>query len=150
MEASLILYFTGVSRDSARIIEDQSKNLESGLENALSAMHGIKQEAIEMKESLLRGDFDGIIKSMKNGWNNKKQTAKSVSNLKIDEVYDAACCSGAKAGKVSGAGGGGFMWFFVNPEKRMSVIRTLKKFGGEVSNCHFTKYGAKAWPLINV
>jgi D-glycero-alpha-D-manno-heptose-7-phosphate kinase len=51
------------------------------------------------------------------------------------------------AGKVSGAGGGGFMWFFVPTEKRMDVIRTLNGFGGQVSNCHFTKHGTQAWRI---
>jgi D-glycero-alpha-D-manno-heptose-7-phosphate kinase len=147
LEASLVLYFTGVSRESARIIADQSSNVRSGSLDALDAMHGIKQEALIMKECLLRGDFDGIVESMRKGWDNKKRTAKSVSNPQIDEVYEAACRSGALAGKVSGAGGGGFMWFFVPTEKRMDVIRTLKGFGGEVSNCHFTKHGTQAWRI---
>jgi D-glycero-alpha-D-manno-heptose-7-phosphate kinase len=53
--------------------------------------------------------------------------------------------AGAFAGKVSGAGGGGFMLFFVPTDKRMDVIRALNKFEGQVSNCHFTKYGTQAW-----
>jgi D-glycero-alpha-D-manno-heptose-7-phosphate kinase len=147
LEASLVLYFTGVSRESARIIADQSSNVSSGSLEALDAMHGIKQEALIMKECLLRGDFDGIVDSMRKGWDNKKRSAKSVSNPQIDEVYEAASRSGALAGKVSGAGGGGFMWFFVPTEKRMDVIRTLKGFGGQVSNCHFTKHGTQAWRI---
>jgi D-glycero-alpha-D-manno-heptose-7-phosphate kinase len=147
LEASLVLYFTGVSRESARIIADQSSNVRSGSLDALDAMHGIKQEALIMKECLLRGDFDGIVESMRKGWDNKKRSAKSVSNPQIEEVYEAACKSGALAGKVSGAGGGGFMWFFVPTEKRMDVIRTLKGFGGQVSNCHFTKHGTQAWRI---
>ena len=63
----------------------------------------------------------------------------------IDEIYQAACASGARAGKVSGAGGGGFMMFFVPAERRMDVIRTLNRYDGVVSNCHFTKHGAQAW-----
>jgi D-glycero-alpha-D-manno-heptose-7-phosphate kinase len=147
LEASLVLYFTGVSRESAQIIADQSSNVRSGSLDALDAMHGIKQEALIMKECLLRGDFDGIVESMRKGWDNKKRSAKSVSNPQIEEVYEAACKSGALAGKVSGAGGGGFMWFFVPTEKRMDVIRTLKGFGGQVSNCHFTKHGTQAWRI---
>jgi len=145
LEASFVLYFTGVSRESARIIADQSSNVKSGAEDALEAMHGIKREALKMKESLLRGDFDGIVASMREGWENKKRSAKTVSNPHIDEIYNAACNSGALAGKVSGAGGGGFMWFFVPTERRMDVIRTLNTFGGQVSNCHFTKNGTQAW-----
>ena len=145
LEASIVLYFTGVSRESAHIIADQSNNIKLGSVDALNAMHGIKREALKMKECLLRGDFVGLVDSMQLGWANKKRSAKAVSNLQIDAVYDAAIKSGALAGKVSGAGGGGFMWFFVPTEKRMDVVRTLNNFGGQISNCHFTKNGAQAW-----
>lgn len=147
LEASLVLYFTGVSRESAHIIADQSNNVKSGTADALEAMHGIKREALAMKECLLRGDFSGLVESMRLGWENKKRSARTVSNPHIDTIYDAAIGAGALAGKVSGAGGGGFMWFFVPTEKRMGVIRALSGFGGQVSNCHFTKYGTQAWRI---
>jgi D-glycero-alpha-D-manno-heptose-7-phosphate kinase len=147
LEASLVLFFTGVSRESAKIIADQSANVNSGAVDALEAMHGIKGEALVMKECLLRGDFRGLVESMRLGWENKKRSAKTVSNPHIDEIYDAAIRAGALAGKVSGAGGGGFMLFFVPTEKRMDVIRALNKFEGQVSNCHFTKHGTQAWRI---
>lgn len=147
LESSLVLYFTGVSRESAHIIADQSSNVKSGAADALEAMHGIKHEALAMKECLLRGDFEGLVQSMRLGWENKKRSAKTVSNPHIDAIYDAAIGAGALAGKVSGAGGGGFMWFFVPTEKRMDVTRTLNGFGGQVSNCHFTKHGTQAWRI---
>jgi D-glycero-alpha-D-manno-heptose-7-phosphate kinase len=145
LEASMILFYTGVSRESATIISDQSNNVRSGSPDALEAMHGMKREALILKECLLRGDFDGIVQSMRQGWENKKRSARSVSNPQIDEIYEAAIASGASAGKVSGAGGGGFMMFFVPPDKRMDVVRTLTRFDGQVSNCHFTSHGAQAW-----
>ena len=98
-----------------------------------------------MKECLLKGDFAGMVESMRAGWENKKRSAKTVSNQHIDEIYESAIKAGALAGKVSGAGGGGFMMFFVNPDKRMDVIRALDHFKGQISNCHFTKHGAQAW-----
>ena len=147
LEASLVLFYTGVSRESARIVADQSSGVASGSATALEAMHGLKHEALVMKECLLRGDFDGIVHSMRQGWQSKKQSAKSVSNSHIDGIYDAAINAGALAGKVSGAGGGGFMMFFVRPERRMEVIRCLQLFQGQVNNCHFTKHGTQAWRL---
>ena len=147
LEASLILFYTGVSRESAKIIADQSSNTQAGLVDVLEAMHGIKREALMMKEYLLRSDFDGVVESMRMGWENKKRSAKTVSNPLIDEIYDAAISAGALAGKVSGAGGGGFILFFVPPDRRMNVIRTLGSFEGQVSNCHFTKYGSQAWRI---
>lgn len=147
LEASLVLFYTGVSRESARIIADQSGNVKSGSASAIEAMHGIKHEALVMKECLLKGDFSGIVDSMRQGWENKKRSAKTVSNPLIDEIYDTAIKAGALSGKVSGAGGGGFMMFFVPTERRMDVIRTLNQFEGQVSNCHFTKHGTQAWRI---
>ena len=147
LEASLVLFYTGVSRESAKIIADQSSNVTAGAVDAIEAMHGIKNEALVMKECLLRGDFAGIVDSMRKGWENKKRSAKTVSNPMIDSIYDSAISAGALAGKVSGAGGGGFMMFFVPTEKRMDVVRSLEQFDGQVSNCHFTKHGAQAWRI---
>jgi D-glycero-alpha-D-manno-heptose-7-phosphate kinase len=145
LEASLLLFYTGVSRESEKIIADQSRNVKDGSQDAIAAMHGLKREALVMKECLLKGDFNGIVDSMRQGWENKKRTAKTVSNTHIDEIYHAAVQAGALAGKVSGAGGGGFMMLFVPPDKRMDVIRALNRFEGQVSNCHFTKNGSQAW-----
>ena len=145
LEASLVLFYTGVSRESAKIIADQSSNVTAGAVDAIEAIHGIKNEALVMKECLLKGDFGGIVDSMRAGWESKKRSAKTVSNPLIDAIYNTAISAGASAGKVSGAGGGGFMMFFVPPERRMEVIRSLGQFEGQVSNCHFTKHGTQAW-----
>lgn len=147
LEASLILFYTGVSRESSKIVAEQSSNVKAGMVDALDAMHSIKSEAMVMKECLLRGDFEGIVDSMKQGWDSKKRSAKTVSNSHIDDIYSAAIDAGALAGKVSGAGGGGFMMFFIPPDKRMNVVKTLENFEGQVSNCHFTKHGTQAWRI---
>jgi len=147
LEASLVLFYTGVSRESARIIADQSSGVASGSAVAIDAMHGLKREALMMKECLLKGDFAGMVASMRQGWQSKKQSAKTVSNPHIDSIYDATLAAGALAGKVSGAGGGGFMMFFVPPVRRMDVVRTLARFEGQISNVHFTKHGTQAWRL---
>jgi D-glycero-alpha-D-manno-heptose-7-phosphate kinase len=147
LEASLVLFFTGVSRESATIIAEQSRGVSAGNAGSIEALHSVKREALVMKECLLRGDFAGFVDSMRSGWESKKRSAHTVSNSHIDEIYDAAVGAGALAGKVSGAGGGGFMLFFVPTERRMDVIRALGRFEGQVSNCHFTKHGAQAWRI---
>ena len=147
LEASLILFYTGVSRESAKIIAEQSSNMQSGAEDAMVAMHNIKQEALTMKECLLKADFNGVVESMLQGWESKKRLAKTVSNVLINDIYGSSIDAGALAGKISGAGGGGFMMFFVQPDKRMNVIRSLQQFDGQVSNCHFTEHGTQAWRI---
>jgi D-glycero-alpha-D-manno-heptose-7-phosphate kinase len=147
LEASLLLFYTGVSRESARIIAEQSDNVRQGDAGAVDAMHSIKQEAVQMKESLLRGDFTGFVDSMRASWESKKKTAATVSTPVIEQVYEAARSAGALAGKVSGAGGGGFMMFFVDPIRRMDVMRALEPFAGQVRNCHFTKHGTQGWRI---
>ena len=146
LESSILLYSTGRSRESAKIIKQQSENVH-GSSTALDAMHGIKNEAFQLKNCLLKGDFAGIVDSMHSGWLKKKLSSVAVSNSQIDTIFDAAIEAGALAGKVSGAGGGGFMWFFVPSEHRMDVIRSLSNFGGQISNCYFSKYGSQAWKL---
>jgi D-glycero-alpha-D-manno-heptose-7-phosphate kinase len=145
LEASLVLFYTGVSRESARIIADQSDNVQAGSPQAIEAMHGLKREAVMTKECLLRGDVGGLVESMRQGWENKKRSARTVSNPYLDDIYGAALEAGALAGKVSGAGGGGYMLFFVPTERRMDVVRALQRFEGQVSNCHFTHHGTQVW-----
>ena len=145
LEASLLLFYTGVSRSSATIIDEQTMNVRTYEEDAISAMHALKEEAVMMKESILKGDFSAFAKSMELSWQSKKRTAAHISNDHIDNAYKVAKEVGARAGKVSGAGGGGFMMFFVDPARRMDVIHALKQLGPEVSNCHFTKYGTQGW-----
>jgi D-glycero-alpha-D-manno-heptose-7-phosphate kinase len=145
LEASLLLFYTGISRDSAKIIETQSSHVQTQDSSALDAMHGMKKEALAMKECVLKGDFDGIVGSMKAGWESKKRSSNAVSNSHIDSICEAAMSNGARAAKVSGAGGGGFVMFFVPSDQRLDVIRALQNFDGQISNCHFTKQGTQAW-----
>ena len=145
IEASLLLYFTGVSRSSANIIDQQVSQLNSGETKSVEAMHALKRDAVIMKEAILKGDYFGVAESMRRSWEAKKNTATSVSNSKIDQIFEAALAAGALAGKVSGAGGGGFMMFIVDPRRRAEVIRLLQGFDGTVMTCGFVERGAESW-----
>jgi D-glycero-alpha-D-manno-heptose-7-phosphate kinase len=148
METSVVLFHRGVSRSSAEIIKKQTDNLESHTGATLEAMHAIKDDAFRMKECLLKGDFDGFASSMRESWRAKKRLADNVSNDRIDEIIESALRAGARAGKVSGAGGGGFVTFLVAPERRMDVIRALSKHDGDVMACHFTRHGTEGWKIF--
>ena len=147
LEASLLLYFGGVSRESARIIDEQASNVKRHDSTAIEAMHALKREAISTKENLLKGDFDGLVESMESGWRAKKRMAKSISNPQIEESYRLAKEAGMRAGKISGAGGGGFMILLVDPVRRMDVIRALSTTRGQIFNCHFTEIGTQGWKI---
>jgi D-glycero-alpha-D-manno-heptose-7-phosphate kinase len=147
LEACSLLYFTGFSRESAQIIEDQREHTRKRDSVALDALHAVKREATVMKEAVLKGDFGLLARSMQDGWKAKKLTSTRVTNAQIDEVLDAALNNGATAAKVSGAGGGGFMFLLVDPPRRTEVGKTLLRFGGLVTNCHFTEPGVQAWRI---
>lgn len=147
LEASMLLYFTGASRESAKIIDEQKKNTTEGNGDAIEAMHQIKQSAVDMKLAVLKGDVDGFADILRSGWENKKKMATHISNSMIQEAMDVAMTSGAKAGKVSGAGGGGFIMFVVEPTRKKEVEKALKALGGTVMPFQFTEGGAHGWKI---
>jgi len=147
IENSLILYYTGTSRESAAIIEDQIKNTISKKQSSVKAMHEIKASAVEMKNSILRGDFEGVSNCLKSGWESKKKMSSSITNPLIDKMYDFIINNGAKAAKVSGAGGGGFMMIICDPKERYTLVEELKKTDGQVMCVQFIEKGAQAWTL---
>lgn len=147
-ETSLVLFNSGVSRSSAAIIREQTENLTDAHDHTtLEAMHEIKADAIGMKECLLKGDFPHFAGFMRKSWHAKKRLAGNVSNNRIDHVVGAALDAGAQAGKVSGAGGGGFITFLVDPVRRVDVIRALDREEGQVMTCHTTQNGTEGWKL---
>ena len=149
LEFNLLLYYTGTSRLSSRIISSQIKNMKGQNEKALEALHQIKQSAYDMKEALLTGDLEKMGTLLNQAWINKKATSNSISNPVIDDLYQTALEAGATGGKISGAGGGGFFMFFCPGITRYNVIKSLKKYEGEFRNFSFTKYGVKSWKSYN-
>jgi D-glycero-alpha-D-manno-heptose-7-phosphate kinase len=149
LEASMVLYYTGVSRESANIISQQIANTKLNKAKNMESMHQIKNLAIVMKESLLKGDFALFSQCLKEGWAAKKNAADAISNSFIDETYEYAIKNGAESAKISGAGGGGFMMIYGNPCNRIGLIRALKKTAGYVLTPSFTETGTQAWTIYN-
>jgi len=148
-ESQLVMFHLGTSRVSSQIIEEQSKSVNSGASSNFDAMMKIRSEAKVMRELILKGDFGGVAKSLQTGWENKKATSSKVSTPQIDNTYEIAMKSGAVAGKVSGAGGGGYMLFMVPLHNRFNLTQELEKLGGgAVLSVNFTMEGAKAWQVI--
>jgi len=147
LEESLVLFFTGTSRDSAKIINQQVRETSNANSINLEAMHDLKMSARNMKKALLIGDIKGIINQVKIGWEAKKKTSSFISNKHLNEVYDFAIKNGALAGKISGAGGGGFFMFFVDPQNRSNLINALNTIDGKVQTFEFVKNGTIGWYL---
>jgi D-glycero-alpha-D-manno-heptose-7-phosphate kinase len=145
LENNLVLYFTSTSRESATIIKEQQKNVLQKNEKSIEAMHQLKEQSKMMKEALLKGRLHEIGEILDYGFQQKRQMAANISNDQLDEVYHAAKKAGASGGKISGAGGGGFMFFYCPANTRYNVIDTLKKFGGEIKPYQFTKHGLRTW-----
>ncbi|MFT4062790.1 MAG: dehydrogenase [Edaphocola sp.] len=147
LEHNLLLFFTATSRNSATIIEAQSKNVEDKKSSSIEAMHHLKEQAQMMKEALLRGNIDEIGRILDFGFQHKKQMASGISNPLIDEIYEAALLAGATGGKISGAGGGGFMTFYCPGTTRYKVIDALERFGGRFHPYRFTEGGLISWGM---
>lgn len=145
LQLNLLLYYTGTSRLSSRIIETQARNVTSKKGKSIEAMHRLKEQSVMMKEAILKGHFDEIGEILNFGWQHKKEMAEGITNPVINEIYQTALSAGATGGKISGAGGGGFMIFYCPANTRYGVIEALKRFGGEFRRYNFTEAGQASW-----
>jgi D-glycero-alpha-D-manno-heptose-7-phosphate kinase len=144
---NLVLYNTKTSRVSSAIIERQARNILENKTKNVEATHQLKMQATMMKEAILKGEIDQIGEVLDFGWQCKKQIATGITNHLIDSIYEAAMESGATGGKISGAGGGGFMFFYCPKNTRYEVIESLRRFGGTSHRYEFTMAGMTAWTI---
>lgn len=147
LENNLLLYYTATSRESARIIEKQTANVVDKKEKSIEAMHQLKHQAQLMKEALLKGRVDEIGEILDFGFQQKQKMAEGISNALIDEIYAGAKAAGATGGKISGAGGGGFMTFYCPCNSKYAVSEALAKFGGYVKHYLFVDHGMTSWTI---
>jgi D-glycero-alpha-D-manno-heptose-7-phosphate kinase len=147
LENNLLLYYTATTRESATLIEKQSNNVINKQTKSIEAMHQLKQQAQRMKEALLKGRLHEIGEILDFGFQQKKQMAEGISNALMDELYEAAKKAGATGGKISGAGGGGFMIFYCPNTTKYKVQEQLEKFGGHCKPYRFTEHGVTSWTI---
>lgn len=144
---NLVLYHTGTSHVSAEIIDAQRKNVKAKNRHSIDAMLMLKEQSTLMKEALLRGDMDRVGEILDLGWRYKKQMAESVTNNFIDSIYEMAKFAGASGGKISGAGGGGAMFFYCPETTRYKVIDALSSLGGQAKRYEFVSDGLRTWSI---
>jgi D-glycero-alpha-D-manno-heptose-7-phosphate kinase len=145
IETSLVVCFSGQSRHSSSIINEQVAGMTIRSERTLDALHRLKADAVDMKQALLGGDVRAMAEILDCSWASKKATAQNITNAHIEKLYAAARAAGAIGGKISGAGGGGFMMFVCAPEDRWGLLRALNAEGGRASAVKFTEQGCETW-----
>src|SRR5438132_14186472 len=142
LERRLMLFFTGSSRESTSILKHQRKSTEDRDESVLQALHNIKQVAVEVQACLERGDLDEFARLLDYSWQEKRRLAPGLSTSFIDECYELALEHGASAGKITGAGGGGFLLVYCHEQAQEAVTNALEERGLKRMNFRFDQQGA--------
>ena len=145
---NLLLYYTNSSRNSGDIIVEQQKNVKSQNTKSIEAMHQIKQQAYQIKEAILKNKLDDIGDILHASWTYKKNMANGISTPLFEEIYETAINAGSTGGKISGAGGGGFVFFYCPDNTRFEVKKALENLGGKVHPYNFTKKGIETWRTL--
>lgn len=122
LEANLMLLYTGITRRSSDILSEQKKNIK----DKISVLNDIRDMVEEGKEYLIKGKLDDFGKLLHQGWERKKILAQEINNPLIKEIYQAARKAGALGGKISGAGGGGFLLLYCPCQQQNRIRETLK------------------------
>lgn len=145
LESSLLLYYNGRSRSSGNIIKEQIKNAKENNQKTLSAMHKLKKCAYDMSKAVENGNLNAFAGILRETWEQKKKTSDIISNSELDIVINFAMLNGAKAIKISGAGGGGFLMIYCDPTDRQCLIDALKTLRGVVYPVSFSYIGVESW-----
>src|SRR5713226_3347350 len=148
LERRLLLFFTGSSRESTSILTHQRKSTQEADGAVLQALHNIKQVAVDVQDCLERGDLDEFARLLHYSWQEKRRLAPNLSTGFIDECYTLALERGASAGKITGAGGGGFLLIYCHEEFQDTVTTSLEERGLKRMNFRFDQQGATV--VLNV
>lgn len=145
LEMNLVLCFTGATRRSDAIISDQTGRYTRSEVDAIEGMRQQKELALAMKTALLKGRLDDFGWLLGQAWQAKKKMSPKITTPLIDEIYELALQNGAAGGKVTGAGGGGYMLLYVDFENRPRVAEALDRLGVTASAFSFAPLGVRAW-----
>ncbi len=148
LEKRLMLFFTGSSRESTSILKHQRKSTQDQDESVLKALHNIKQVAVDVQACLEKGDLDEFARLLHYAWQEKRRLAPGLSTDFIDECYSLALEHGASAGKITGAGGGGFLLLYCHEESQEAVTKALEERDLKRMNFRFDHQGATV--VLNV
>jgi D-glycero-alpha-D-manno-heptose-7-phosphate kinase len=147
LELSLMLCFTGITRDSALVIEDQTSRTVTHSTETIEGLRAQKELAIAMKTALLTGALREFGSLLGEAWLQKKRMSPLITNSRIDELYDIALRKGALGGKITGAGGGGYILLFCDFAKKHRVIEALELAGAHITEFTFSNRGIMTWTV---
>jgi D-glycero-alpha-D-manno-heptose-7-phosphate kinase len=141
LQERLLLFFTGLSHNSTTILKEQQSSVVKDNKVVLENLHRLKELAAQLGDCLEQEDLDDFGAILNEGWQRKKSLSSNIANSAINEMYELACRAGAEGGKITGAGGGGFLMLYCPPEKQPGVIKTLQERGIRKLNFQFEEYG---------
>jgi D-glycero-alpha-D-manno-heptose-7-phosphate kinase len=142
-QSCLMLFFTGAAHHSWTILKEQEEATRHDVNTAVYSLHAIRRLADEMRDSVQKADFDRVGALLHEGWEAKKQVSQRISTGHIDGLYDAARDAGAIGGKITGAGGGGFLLLFCRPRHQPNVRAALTELGAREMGFEFDLQGAQ-------
>ncbi len=145
MEYNLLLCDTGKVRLSSSIIAHQVERYERHEQESVDALRELKRLTMQMKDQLLRREWDDFAKLLHEEWQQKKRMSDRISNPELDDLYDLARAEGAIGGKITGAGGGGFMLLWCGFGRKHRVADALRARGCDVSEVALEPHGLQTW-----
>ena len=143
LQSSLLLFFTGESHHSWTILKEQEESTRKTDGGAVEYLHEIRKLAEPMKAALVAGELRQFGLLLDQGWEMKKRISSKISNPRINEMYEAALRNGAVGGKITGAGGGGFLLLFCPPSYQQNVRNALALMGVQEMGFDFDFQGAQ-------
>ena len=147
LEHNMLLCYTGKTRASDGIIDDQTRRWSGGDERALAGLRAGKDLAVAMKNALLQRRLNDFGDLLGTAWEEKKKMSPRIANDFIDTAYEEARRHGALGGKVTGAGGGGYMLFYCPFQRKHRVANALTALGGQVTEFEFAPRGLTTWSI---
>jgi D-glycero-alpha-D-manno-heptose-7-phosphate kinase len=145
LHGSLLLCYTGMTRKSGGILRRQVEGYVQGRPDSLAALERIKQLTLDLKEALLTSDLPTFAEILNESWHAKRNLAEGITNPRIDELYERARSAGALAGKLLGAGGGGYLLLFCPFERRPAIAAAMEEAGARVVRFQFEERGVQTW-----
>ena len=121
LSRSLLLFYTGITRSADPILREQQSNTRSKMET----LRRMKEMATELEQELIRGNIEALGEMLHRGWCYKRELARGITNPTIDEIYEVARRGGALGGKITGAGGGGFLLLYVPVDLQEKVRQAI-------------------------